>query len=113
MNFWENTLKDPGTGPGKTIVLGLQHTFTMFGGPANTSYSENTGVLALTQKFNPTIMRIAAVILVLGIGRVVVPLSIGSEHYDMGIGMALAAVVGIILNQILPGKDAYVKQGDE
>ncbi|WGS64064.1 uracil-xanthine permease family protein [Marinitoga aeolica] len=31
-----------------------------FGGPANTTYSENTGVLAFTKAFNPWIMRIAA-----------------------------------------------------
>jgi len=31
----------------------------MFGGPANTTYSENTGVLVLTRVFNPIVMRIA------------------------------------------------------
>jgi uracil permease len=143
----------------------------MFGGPANTSYSENTGVLALTQKFNPAIMRIAAgfaivlalcpklgalistipaaiiggisivlfgmiasvgarilvdnkvdlhksrnliigaVILVLGLGGdlAMVPFSLGSVDFSLE-GMALAAIVGIILNQILPGKDKTIKQ---
>jgi len=33
----------------------------LLGGPANTTYSENTGVLALTKVFNPNVMRIAAV----------------------------------------------------
>ena len=33
----------------------------MFGGPANTTYSENTGVLALTKAWDPKIMQIAAV----------------------------------------------------
>ncbi len=33
----------------------------MIGGPANTTYSENTGAVALTGVFNPVIMRIAAV----------------------------------------------------
>jgi len=33
----------------------------MIGGPANTTYSENTGAVALTGNFNPIIMRIAAV----------------------------------------------------
>lgn len=33
----------------------------MFGGPANTTYSENTGVLALTRAWDPKIMQIAAV----------------------------------------------------
>ncbi|MGF7184121.1 uracil permease [Desulfitispora alkaliphila] len=32
------------------------------GGPANTTYGENTGVLALTKNYSPTIIRIAAVI---------------------------------------------------
>lgn len=40
----------------------------MFGGPANTTYSENTGVLALTRAWDPKIMQIAAVFaIVLGI----------------------------------------------
>jgi len=29
------------------------------GGPANTSYSENTGVLAITKVYNPVVMKIA------------------------------------------------------
>ncbi|AZR74846.1 uracil permease [Anoxybacter fermentans] len=32
----------------------------IFGGPPNTTYSENTGVLALTKVYNPIVMRIAA-----------------------------------------------------
>ncbi|MEG3074289.1 MAG: solute carrier family 23 protein, partial [Ruthenibacterium sp.] len=32
-----------------------------FGGPANTTYGENTGVLALTKVYDPKVMRIAAV----------------------------------------------------
>lgn len=56
-----NYLEDPGlhrtlVGDGlATLVAGL------LGGPANTTYSENTGVLALTQNYNPLILRIAAV----------------------------------------------------
>lgn len=33
----------------------------IFGGPANTTYGENTGVLALTKVYDPRVMRIAAV----------------------------------------------------
>jgi uracil permease len=33
----------------------------MIGGPANTTYSENTGAVALTGNYNPILMRIAAV----------------------------------------------------
>lgn len=32
----------------------------LFGGPANTTYGENTGVLALTKVYDPMVMRIAA-----------------------------------------------------
>ena len=34
----------------------------MLGGPANTTYSENTGVLALTKVYDPIVMEIAAVV---------------------------------------------------
>lgn len=37
-----------------TVVAGL------LGGPANTTYGENTGVLAVTKVYNPAILRIAA-----------------------------------------------------
>lgn len=33
----------------------------LLGGPANTTYSENTGVLATTRNYNPAILRLAAV----------------------------------------------------
>ena len=40
---------------------GIATSFSaLFGGPANTTYSENTGVLALTKVYNPIVMRIAA-----------------------------------------------------
>ncbi|MGL4568298.1 MAG: uracil-xanthine permease family protein, partial [Fusobacteriaceae bacterium] len=38
-----------------TVVAGL------LGGPANTTYGENTGVLAVTKVYDPSILRIAAV----------------------------------------------------
>lgn len=136
----------------------------LFGGPPNTTYSENTGVLALTRQYNPTIMRIAAVfaillgfipklaaiistiptaviggisivlfgmiasvgarllidnkvnfhksrnliiaasIFVLGIGGAAIPITIGGTTIEL-YGMALAAIVGIILNKVLPDAD--------
>ena len=33
----------------------------MFGGPANTTYGENTGVLALSRVYDPRVVRIAAI----------------------------------------------------
>ena len=37
----------------------------MFGGPANTTYGENTGVLALSKVYDPRVVRIAAYIAVI------------------------------------------------
>ena len=38
---------------------------SLFGGPANTTYGENTGVLALSKVFDPRVVRIAAYVAVL------------------------------------------------
>ncbi|PKL09200.1 MAG: uracil permease [Spirochaetae bacterium HGW-Spirochaetae-7] len=53
-------IKDPGIH--RTLIGdGLATTLSAFiGGPANTTYSENTGAVALTGAFNPIIMRVAA-----------------------------------------------------
>ncbi|NLY43034.1 MAG: uracil-xanthine permease [Clostridiaceae bacterium] len=53
--------KDPGLH--KTLIGDGLATFLAgcFGGPANTTYSENTGVLAVTKVYDPQILRIAAV----------------------------------------------------
>lgn len=37
----------------------------LIGGPANTTYSENTGVLAVTRVYNPSVLRVAGVIALL------------------------------------------------
>lgn len=57
-----NYIKDPGlhrtlTGDGLATALA-----SLFGGPANTTYGENTGVLTLTKVYDPAIIRLAAVI---------------------------------------------------
>lgn len=45
---------------------GLATSFSaLFGGPANTTYGENTGVLALSKVYDPLVMRIAAVMAVI------------------------------------------------
>lgn len=45
---------------------GLATSFSAaFGGPANTTYGENTGVLALTKVYDPKVVRIAAVTAIL------------------------------------------------
>ncbi len=54
-------IKEPGihrTLMGDGLATSLS---ALIGGPANTTYSENTGAVALTGNYNPIIMRIAAV----------------------------------------------------
>ena len=134
----------------------------LLGGPANTTYSENTGVVALTRVFDPFVMRIAAVMAIIlslspkfeavinsipaaiigGISfvlygmiaatgirtivenqvdyvnmrnvlitAIILVSGLGFNHKNIVIGsvafggLACAAVFGIILNAILPGKD--------
>ena len=58
-------IKDPGLH--RTLTGdGLATTFaSLFGGPANTTYGENTGVLALSRVYNPVVIRMAAVFAIL------------------------------------------------
>lgn len=138
-----------------------------FGGPANTTYGENTGVLALTRVYDPLVTRIAAVFAIVlsfipalsslistiptaiigGISLILYGMisaigvrnlvenqvdfsksrnlivaasilvcalgfqSVGGITFYIGgtavnlSGLAIAAIVGILLNAILPGKD--------
>ena len=137
----------------------------LFGGPANTTYGENTGVLVLSRVYDPSVVRlaalyavvlsfspafaavvnsippaiiggvsfilygmisaigvrnvvenrvdftnsrnliIAAVILVCGLGfSGGLTFTIGSAHITLT-SLAIAAIAGIVLNAILPGKD--------
>ncbi|MEG2073685.1 MAG: uracil-xanthine permease family protein [Angelakisella sp.] len=60
----KNFIEDPGlarTLMGDGIATSMAG---MFGGPANTTYGENTGVLALTKVYDPAVIRIAAVVAV-------------------------------------------------
>ena len=163
----QNFMVDPGIH--RTLLGdGLATMFAgLFGGPANTTYGENTGVLAVTKNYDPSVIRIAAVIaiilgvfgkvggfihsipspvsgaigivlygmisavgvrilinarinmgnsrnlmiaaliLVLGIGCDSIPITSSLEVS----GLALAAVVGIVLSLVLPeGKDSVIKE---
>ncbi|NLW21768.1 MAG: uracil-xanthine permease [Tissierellia bacterium] len=57
----KNFIEDPGLN--RTLLGdGLATTMAAFlGGPANTTYGENTGVLAITKNYDPSILRLAAV----------------------------------------------------
>ena len=149
----------------------------LFGAPANTTYGENTGVLALTKVYDPRVIRLAAIFAIIlslspkfaaiiqvmpaatmggislilygmisavGVRNVVenqvdlsksrnviiaalilvlaIGVKFGTEaqaivfHLDeVSInlsGLAVAAIIGILLNAVLPGKD-YVFDGEE
>lgn len=57
----KDLIRDPGLH--RTLLGdGLATTLAgLLGGPANTTYSENTGVLAITKNYDPSIIRIAAI----------------------------------------------------
>ena len=142
---------------------------SLFGAPANTTYGENTGVLALSRVYDPLVTRLAACIAIvlsfspkfaalinsmpasviggaslvlygmisaigmrnivenkvdftksrnLIIAALILVCALGIEHkanpgvaFDIGdvhiklSGLAVAAIVGIVMNAILPGKD--------
>ena len=166
----KNYVADPGLH--RTLVGdGLATAVSsLFGGPANTTYGENTGVLALSKVYDPKVVRLAAVFaMVLSfcpkfaalivampaatmggvslvlygmissvgvrnvvenqvdftksrnvlIAALIMGLAIGIKYYDVSgaitfnlgpvavslSGLAVAAVVGIVLNAVLPGKD--------
>ena len=165
----KNYVADPGlhrtlTGDGIATCIAA-----LFGAPANTTYGENTGVLALSKVYDPRVIRLAAVfagvlsfcpkfaavisampvatiggvslilygmISAVGVRNVVenhvdftksrnviiaaliLVLSIGIKYSAAGAitfsiasvtislsGLAVAAIVGIVLNAVLPGKD--------
>lgn len=61
----KNYISDPGlhrTLLGDGIATSVS---AIFGGPANTTYGENTGVLALSKVYDPLVMRIAACVAIL------------------------------------------------
>ena len=81
----KNFIEDPGLH--RTLVGdGLATAFAgMFGGPANTTYGENTGVLALSKVYDPRVVRLAAVYAII--------LSF-SPKFDALVNSIPAAIVG-------------------
>ena len=173
----KNFIADPGLhrsllGDGLATAMA-----SLFGAPANTTYGENTGVLALTKVYDPKVVRLAAVIAVLfsfcpkfaalvscmpvatiggvslilygmisavGVRNVVenqvdftksrnviiaaliMALALGINFSNAGAiaftvfgiqislsGLAVAALVGIILNAVLPGNDYVFGKNDQ
>lgn len=87
----KNYIKEPGLH--RTLIGdGLATSFSaFFGGPANTTYGENTGVLALTKVYDPIVMEIAAVI------AVVLSFSPKVEAFINSIPTAIIGGVSLIL----------------
>lgn len=104
----QNFMVDPGIH--RTILGdGLATAFAgLLGGPANTTYGENTGVLAVTKNYDPSIIRIAAVFaIVLGIfgkvGGVIssIPAPVSGAISIVLYGMISAVGVRILVNSRL------------
>lgn len=172
----ENFIADPGLH--RTLLGdGLATSMSaVFGGPANTTYGENTGVLALTKVYDPRVIRLAAIFAVIlsfspkvaacicliptpvigGVSLILYGMisaigtrnlvennvdlsksrniiitatilvtalgfnSIGGLSFTVFgtpitlTGLAIAAILGILLNAILPGKDfEFVAETEE
>ena len=157
----KNFLENPGVH--RTILGdGIATAFAgLIGAPANTTYSENTGVLAVTKVYDPAIIRIAAIFAIimsligpltatistiplpvmggvsvilfgmiasvgvrivvsadldfshsrnLMISALILVLGIGVDAFPLGTsgvtisGLAIAALIGVVLNSILPSE---------
>lgn len=104
----QNFMVEPGIH--RTILGdGLATAFAgLLGGPANTTYGENTGVLAVTKNYDPSIIRIAAVFaIILGIfGKIggfisSIPSPVSGAISIVLYGMISAVGVRILVNSRL------------
>ncbi len=101
----KNFIADPGVH--RTLIGdGLATSMAgLFGGPANTTYGENTGVLAVTKNYDPSCLRIAAIFaVVLGVfgqlGAVIqmVPPAVSGGISIVLFGMISSVGVRILIN---------------
>ncbi len=91
-------VKDPGL---NRTLLGdglATAAAALIGGPANTTYGENTGVLAITRNFDPATLRIAAVFaIVLGfVSKVGAVLASIPEAVMGGISLMLFSMIALV-----------------
>ena len=94
----KNFIKDPGLN--RTLLGdGIATLFaSLIGGPANTTYGENTGVLAITKNYDPAVLRIAAVFaIILGfvarVGGVLTSIPVAVMG---GISMMLFSMIALV-----------------
>lgn len=94
----KNFIEDPGLH--RTLLGdGLATTFAaLVGGPANTTYGENTGVLAITKNYDPSILRLAAVfaIVLAFVSKLGVVLSSIPPAVMGGISLMLFTMIALI-----------------
>ncbi len=94
----QNFIEDPGLN--RTLLGdGLATTIAaLIGGPANTTYGENTGVLAITKNYDPSVLRLAAVFaIVLGfVSKIGVFLSTIPTPVMGGISLMLFSMISLI-----------------
>ncbi len=91
-------VKDPGLN--RTLLGdGLATVFSAFiGGPANTTYGENTSVLAMTKNYNPAVLRLAAIfaIMLALVGKVGAAISTIPVSVMGGISLVLFSMIAWI-----------------
>lgn len=99
----KNFMMDPGIH--RTLLGdGLATMFAgLVGGPANTTYGENTGVLAVTKNYDPSIIRIAAVFaIILGVfGKIGGLISSIPTPVSGAIGIVLYGMISAVGVRIL------------
>lgn len=96
-------LEDPGlhkTMLGDGIGTALS---ALVGGPANTTYSENTGVLALTKVWDPKVMRIAAIFAIIlgGVPKLAAVISTIPTAVIGGISIILFGMIAAVGSRTL------------
>ena len=103
----KNFIEDPGLN--RTLLGdGLATMFaSCIGGPANTTYGENTGVLAITKNYDPSILRLTAVLAILlgfisKVGKVL--LSIPTPVMG-GISLMLFSMISLVGFQTLKNNE--------
>lgn len=94
----QNFLKDPGLN--RTLLGdGLATVFAgLIGGPPNTTYGENTGVLAITKNYDPSVLRMTAVfaIILATVGKVGAFLQSIPQGVMGGISVMLFGMIALV-----------------
>lgn len=103
----KNFIEDPGLN--RTFLGDGLATLTasFLGGPANTTYGENTGVLAVTKNYDPSLLRLAAVfaIALSLISKFGVAIRTIPEPVMGGISLMLFSMIAIVGSKTIKNED--------